>query len=506
MEDELLLGDDAGRRPKRDNLFGWTVFILLLIAFAFACWIGCYYVFGHPENPKSYAFLQKLKKIEPPQRFDLTAAPPGEFLNAKALYERYATFSAFRLAKENQELLRDYIGNYHATKKLVPYIVGRFTVMAVHELTPDDVFTAGVVALAQSADHPQVLVEQVFTATPETVPKLQQLLVPGLEIEMKRSVDLSALLAVKMNFDGRLQFTVVPLLYGTYAMRQGGSRFTLEPPGFLNLAAGFPVIRGDRLEAAYRAVAGAATGVPSALAAPGAEPVATPPPAGLVHLPEEAPPATTPTPAAAATAVAAATPAPKPPVAPAVAIARPPTTPPPPRAEPATAAAVPAMPTPVAATAIPATAAATPAAAPPAVAAASAAVPLQPFLTAVPTPTVGTATGGTWKVYPAGQMPRGRLVGVAELSDMAERGVGNERVYLPGDFSVSVTGENRAVLRPRAAGGAPTRIIVEFPTGAELPKEGAAVTRDGNRPFQITDVRRGADGQINVYVREVTAP
>ena len=41
MPDESYDYDDEDSAPKkRDNLFIWTVFILLLIGIAFACWLG----------------------------------------------------------------------------------------------------------------------------------------------------------------------------------------------------------------------------------------------------------------------------------------------------------------------------------------------------------------------------------------------------------------------------------------------------------------------------------
>ena len=70
--------------PRRDgNLFAWTIFILLLIGFAICCWVFSFYVFGHPEKPFSYSILAKLRKLEAPKRFEVTAAPQGEFLNAQ---------------------------------------------------------------------------------------------------------------------------------------------------------------------------------------------------------------------------------------------------------------------------------------------------------------------------------------------------------------------------------------------------------------------------------------
>jgi hypothetical protein len=108
-------------------------------------------------------------------------------------------------------------------------------------------------------------------------------------------------------------------------------------------------------------------------------------------------------------------------------------------------------------------------------------------------------------------MPRGRLIEPTESQDLASRGVAGERHYLKGRFSVTAAGNGRAVLRPQGAiAGVPTgpnskvRVIVEFPAGAIVPSEGSAIARDNLRPFQITSVKRGDDGQINIYAREVT--
>lgn len=112
-------------------------------------------------------------------------------------------------------------------------------------------------------------------------------------------------------------------------------------------------------------------------------------------------------------------------------------------------------------------------------------------------------------------MPRGRLLNVKDMSGMAGADVNSERIYLQGNFVVTAAGQNRAVLRTQGAiteaigiGGRSgnVRVIVEFPAGVRPPGEGATFSRDARRPFQITDVREGADGQVNVYVREVTRP
>src|SRR5437762_3807261 len=72
-----------GRPRQRVNYFAWTVVILLLTGFAFVAWLGSFYIFWQPERPDSYRLLRKLHRIDPPRRFELTAAPAGEFLNPK---------------------------------------------------------------------------------------------------------------------------------------------------------------------------------------------------------------------------------------------------------------------------------------------------------------------------------------------------------------------------------------------------------------------------------------
>src|SRR5205823_14659546 len=59
------------------------------------------------------------------------------------------------------------------------------------------------------------------------------------------------------------------------------------------------------------------------------------------------------------------------------------------------------------------------------------------------------AGGGSWKTFAAGKMPLGRLIGTSDLSDVADRGLAGERVYLKGQFVVNFSDANKAVLRPR---------------------------------------------------------
>ena len=271
------------RPPERINYFAWTVAILLLTGFALAAWLGSFYIFNQPERPDSYRILQKLHKIEPPKRFELTAAPAGEFLNASQLYERYVGMGAAELAKTNAELLRNYIRNYQQVRGLVPYVVGRYTIIAVRELGPDDVFPSGMAALTAAVDSGELLMEHVYPAKPEALPLMKQTLTVGLEVKLERTHDISAVIHAERLIDGRILVTAVPLLYGSYTVTRGLGTFRLEPPPSLNLVGGWPLFKSQERAsieqhlAEYRQKMAVAQAGPIPI--PGVGASATPPPA-----------------------------------------------------------------------------------------------------------------------------------------------------------------------------------------------------------------------------------
>jgi hypothetical protein len=521
---------------RRINYFGWTLAILLLTGFALAAWLGSFYIFNQPERPDSYRILQKLHKVDPPRRFELTAAPAGEFLNAKQLFDRYSAMGEAELAKTNAELARNYIRNFQQVRGLVPYVVGRYVIMEAHELGPHDLFTSGMIALTDAIENGELLMEHLYPADARTVPLMNQTLTPGLEIKLERTHDLSAVIHVEQLTDGRIMLTAIPLLYGEYTIMRGSGTFSLEPPLSLNLEAGWPLLKE---QARLRAEMHYANRRQHPATPSGAVPVPGLTPGGTLPLPqnqlvrvEAAKPVTAETPKTAEAApkgVKAAKgatkgtklaknqkPTPKPsPSQPAqvaerstssesapLAVA---VTTPPPRA--ALTEAPAAVPEPMATYA-------------PEIAIARSvdtpvpAVPVQPAPVDSAGTLASTAGGGTWKTFPPGRMPLGRLVSTADLHDIAERGTAGERIYLKGQFVVNFAEANRAVLRPRTRladsvlhfGGSSTRIIVEFPSGYTLPTQGSVVSRDEARPFEITEVRKQDDGQLNVFAREIMQP
>jgi len=504
----------APRRPRRRiNYFGWTLAILLLTGLALAAWLGSFYIFNQPERPDSYRILQKLHKIEPPRRFELTAAPAGEFLNAKQLFDRYNVMGEAELSKTNAELSRNYIRNFQQVRGLVPYVVGRFVIMEARELEPRDLFTSGMVALTDAIENGELLMEHVYPAEPQTVPLMKQTLSPGLEIKLERTHDLSAVIHVEHLTDGRIMLTAVPLLYGEYTIMHGSGTFSLEPPLSLNLEAGWPLFKEQarlRAEMHYanrrQQPAGSGGAVPIHGLAPSGPP---PPPENQLVRVEPAKPVAVETPKVVQIPIKGGKAA-KGAKASRLAKNQKPT----PKSAPQVAeSSISSAPTPPAATEARA------AVLEPTVAMArSVETPVPAVPVSTPVDSTGTlastAGGGTWKTFPPGRMPIGRLISTADLQDIAERGTAGERIYLKGQFLVNFADANRAVLRPRGRlaesmlhlGDSSTRIIVEFPSGYAPPPQGSVVSRDEARPFEITEVRKQGDGQLNVFAREIMQP
>jgi hypothetical protein len=344
----------------------------------------------------------------------------------------------------------------------------------------------------------------VFPTARENTVDLERMLMTGLDIKLVKTLDLTAVLSARVLTDGRLLLTAVPLLYGNYTSSSANGTFSLAPPERLNIEAGLPVLN-------QAAVGKADQHYRSSLQRAGLAPQESAPMLVRVQATEAASPGTSP-PIRRAEAVAAPTPAkaplaagememlganelveateevnaPQPVDSIPVARALPVTA-----TDPPVARAIPVNPTPAAATP---SAEATPTA------------ELQPFDAVAPATISATAAAPTrkWTLYEPGKMPRGRLIDIGAAPDLVGRG-NAEKTYLGGNFNVRASGPGRAVLRGQGA-AKNVRVMVDFPDGAIPPVEGENIRRDGQRPFEITRVEKGADGQVNVYVREVTRP
>ena len=517
--------DEALRPPveydpprRKDNLFLWTVFLLLLFGFGLAVWIIVPAVFSRPEMPLAYKLLRKLKRLEEPQRFKVNAAPAGEFLGPERLYSRYNALNGPQLRELNHDLERAYLRNYPVSGLQVPYVTGRFTIMDCYELRETDFIQSGVVAVAVSSDFPKVLIEHVYSAAAQDAPLIRRNLQTGRDIELRRTFELTAVLHVTRLGDGRILLSVMPINYGRYEFSNNAGGFEQQPPASLNVAAGWPIVRGDRLETANQAYVDFRTSSglgPLAAARPGTgrtptalvgvdKPVEVGPGEGGIPPGPAAAPAGSPplvakngdesrkSPVPAGTPPAAPTAAPLAqnnlPVRPALPVD-------PPRRPPEV---------------VPPVISAVPPGQP-----GRSGTSLQPFLggpvAGTPAPVnPGRTVRAAWTLYSPGHLPGGKNIRVNEVAGLGQRSASSEPIYLTGQFVVSAVGENHqtgtrnAVLR--SGSDRKVRVIVEYPPDRPLPAEGAELSRDEQRPYQIMDVRRLADGTLNVTAREITQP
>ena len=481
LQDERPLRRDSGNR-----FFIWSVVLLMMTGICFASWIGSFYVFKHPENPRCYRILKKFKRVDPPKRFAVTEAPKGEFLGAAKLLDRFGKLGKVELAYENEVLMRNYLTNFRESGRKVPYVSGKFQIVQSFDLGGADWFPGGAVAIAQSENLPQMLVEFVFPAASENVPAIRETVTMGVDVTLQRSQDLWALVHVERHADGRMQFTVLPLPYGGWQLKSGEGSFTLQSPEELlhehklelNLAAGLPIVRDPRLASAlaehkdFRRKALARAGDDQAALA-GPELVRYEPPKISEVEPGDGG-ATAPTTSETRLPTAH--------------VARPVPTP---------APAVPLPPRPVVKSK-PSTGI----------------IGAEPSHETTPKPTPAAVVVAPASP-PAQAVPAGnaRVLSTAEASGLVDHFAASGPALLSGDFVVTGVLGTRVALRtreslrdpdadPKRPGSNAALIVVEYPEGVAIPQKDAMFTRDAERGFVIRDVIRGRNGQITIVANE----
>ncbi len=482
----------------RTGFFWWSVIILLLTGACFASWIGSFYIVAHPENPRCYRILKKLKRLDPPKRFVETQVPTGDFLTVAQMLERFGKIGPEELALRNDEMLRAYLMNFRETKKPPVYVIGRFDLVDTHQLGKGDLFPSGAAIVAQSLDSPQVLLEAIFPARPKTASAIRTSLSTGTDFTLARSRDLLALIHVARLADGRMQFTAIPLPYGGWQVRRAGGEFHLSSPEELekldvnlgiDVAAGLPIVRGERLKTGIAAYAEYRR---KTLASNRDETAADPELVRFDAVKEDADHAITPK---VVRPVVAPTPRPMPTPAPAVPLPiRPVTIGPGSAIAPAPIIPKPAVPTIV--KPAPVEDAPRPKIVEPP---AGNRVDPKPPNVATPPP---AATPG------APAVPR-RVVSVREATQLAGSDAAAAQAVLSGDFVVTTVKGQRVEMRtqevtgvePSATDAAPV-IVVDFPPGSKLPGTGTVIRRDARKGFVIRDVTRTTDGRVTIVATE----
>lgn len=240
------------RWKRKPHFYWWTLANVLAACTAVIVWVLCLHVFGHPEIPKNYHWLEKLDLAAPAVGYKLQEAPAGQAADPRALYRRYAELDWQATVRLNRSLLRNYLTGLKQPG-LIQYIEGDFEITHVRELDDGDLFHPGVVVRGRAMIKPTefseaapwpVTVDYLFP-TPD--PRAADWFRRGDRLEVAKAPNCALLLHVaRDSFDDSpmVQLTVVPIALGEY--RLGPKRnFDIVRPDDLNPAARFPLFRED---------------------------------------------------------------------------------------------------------------------------------------------------------------------------------------------------------------------------------------------------------------------
>lgn len=239
--------------PRSPSWFWWLLANALAACFAVLSWVGCLWLFQHPEEPTNYRLLKKLGRAPEIQRFTALDAPPGNSAQPPSLYRRFFSLTPDETTALNRQFLRNYLGNL-TKPTLVTYIEGDFRVLRARPLGNADLFHPGFVVRAQALVKPRedrtaapypLLVDYLFPADhPEAVHWFS----PGDLFTIRKVPNCAAVLHAARFDEGdepALCLTVVPVACGEYEAGTG-RKFTIEPPSGLNPAAQFPPLGTEK--------------------------------------------------------------------------------------------------------------------------------------------------------------------------------------------------------------------------------------------------------------------
>lgn len=234
--------------PSRPSYFWWTLANALALCFAIFSWIACIHIFSHPENPRNYEILLKLKRMPELKAYTALDVPPAGALQPGALYNKFFGLTDEELGQLNSALLRNFLGNF-PTPALLNYIEGDYRVTDVRPLASKDLFTRGFAVQTQAMVKPDdysppapfpVMVEYLF---PTDSAKAAAQFHSGDVLAVQKIPNCAAILhvgKVVINEEPRLCITVTPIAYGDY--RAGRSEpFSIQPPARLYPGAKLPV-------------------------------------------------------------------------------------------------------------------------------------------------------------------------------------------------------------------------------------------------------------------------
>lgn len=236
--------------PPKPAYFWWGLANLLALCAAVISWVVCLHVFRHPENPRNYEILRKLKRLPEIKRRELLNAPAADALDPKALYRRFFGFDGKGLTKLNDALARNYLTNFDRPL-LLTYIEGSFRVDAVRPLEEKDFLQPGFVVRGRAMVKPDeftppapypVVIEYLF---PTSNPAAFSWFKPGDLLTVSKVPNCAAVLHVSKLTGGEeplLCITAVPIVYGAYQVGENRS-FEIDVPEKLQPGDKFPLFR-----------------------------------------------------------------------------------------------------------------------------------------------------------------------------------------------------------------------------------------------------------------------
>lgn len=234
-------------RPRRPSWFWWTLGNLTALCFAVLAWVGCLFVFSHPEVPRNYRLLERFGR--PPQLRPYTAldAPAGTPADPRSLYRKFLPLDPHQIELLNPRLLRNYLTNFEQPL-LNTYVEGEFRVQRVRPLGDRDLFFPGFAVRARAevrnkqSQRPSpypVWIDYLFPTNQLAAAKWFS---PGDLIVVEKVPNCAIVLRADRSTAGdepQLVLTVAPVAYGDYAA--GTRTFSIAPPARLNPGAKLPV-------------------------------------------------------------------------------------------------------------------------------------------------------------------------------------------------------------------------------------------------------------------------
>ncbi|MGC4015274.1 MAG: hypothetical protein QM755_12270 [Luteolibacter sp.] len=241
--------------PRRPAYFWWLLANTLAACFAVISWFVCLQIFQHPEIPRNYEILRKLKRLPELKSYTDLDAPIANSYTPHDLYKKFNGFDTALLARLNPALMRNYLTNFQKPL-LLSYVEGNYKVENVRPLNDNDFFTPGFAVRARAMVKPDeftpaapypVMIEYLFPTAdraafswfkPEdmlTITKAQNcaIVLHISKVEVKDDQDKPEQI---------LCVTVMPVVYGDYQVGEGRS-FSLDPPALLKPGATLPLFK-----------------------------------------------------------------------------------------------------------------------------------------------------------------------------------------------------------------------------------------------------------------------